>query len=95
MMLQNGNYVGIATHDDPLIDAAYKLIDEMKITKDKYEFQMLYGVKESLRDKINDDKHKVRVYIPFGNHWYAYSIRRLQENPQLAWYITKSLFSFN
>ena len=95
MMLENGNYVGIATHDDPLVEAAYKLIDNMEIPKDKYEFQMLYGVKESLRDKINHDKHKIRIYVPFGNHWYAYSIRRLQENPQLAWYITKSLFSFN
>ncbi|MBN1299638.1 MAG: proline dehydrogenase family protein [Melioribacteraceae bacterium] len=95
IMLRNGNYVGIATHDDYLIDAAYKLIDELKIPKDKFEFQMLYGVKESLRDKINADGHKVRVYVPYGDHWYAYSIRRLQENPQVAWYITKSIFSLN
>ncbi len=93
-MFEDGNYVGIATHDDYLVDESYKLIEEMKIPKEKYEFQMLYGVQESLRDKINSDGHRLRVYVPFGEQWYAYSVRRLQENPNMAWYITKSLFSF-
>jgi proline dehydrogenase len=92
LILNNGNYVGIATHDDYLIDKSYEMIESRGLEKDKYEFQMLYGVKEKLRDKINKDGHKVRVYVPFGTHWYAYSVRRLQENPQLAWYITKSIF---
>ncbi len=94
-MLKNGNYVGIATHDDYLVDGAYELIKRLNIPKNKFEFQMLYGVKEDLRDKINADGYKVRIYIPFGEHWYKYSIRRLQENPQVAWYITKSIFSLN
>ena len=94
-MLDDGNYVGIATHDDYLVESSYKILKEKNITKDKYEFQMLYGVKESLRDRINKDGHKIRVYVPFGEHWYKYSIRRLQENPNMAWYIVKSLFSFN
>lgn len=94
-MLADGNYVGIATHDDYLVENAYKMIKEMNIPKDKYEFQMLYGVKENLRDKINADGHKIRIYVPFGEHWYKYSIRRLQENPNMAWYITKSIFSLN
>lgn len=94
-MLTDGNYVGIATHDDYLVENAYKMIKEMNIPKDKYEFQMLYGVKENLRDKINADGHKIRIYVPFGEHWYKYSIRRLQENPNMAWYITKSIFSLN
>lgn len=94
-MLSDGNYVGIATHDDYLVEGAYKLIKEKNIPKDKFEFQMLYGVKEDLRDKINGDGYKIRVYVPFGQHWYKYSIRRLQENPNMAWYITKSLFTFN
>ncbi|MGE5401171.1 MAG: proline dehydrogenase family protein [Ignavibacteriales bacterium] len=93
-MFSEGNYVGIATHDDYLVDGAYRLIKEMNIPKDKYEFQMLYGVKENLRDKINADGHKIRIYVPFGKNWYKYSIRRLKENPQLAWYITKSIFTF-
>lgn len=95
LMLDNGNYVGIATHDDFLIEKSFQLIKEKSIPNNKYEFQMLYGVKENLRDKIKSDNHKIRVYVPFGDQWYAYSMRRLQENPQLAWYITKSLFSFN
>jgi proline dehydrogenase len=94
-MLDDGNYVGIATHDDPLVIGAYKMIKEKNIDKSKFEFQMLYGVKEDLRDRINNDGYKIRIYVPFGEHWYAYSIRRLQENPQLAWYITKSIFSFS
>lgn len=90
-MIDDGNYVGIATHDDYLVHNAYKIISEKNLSKDKYEFQMLYGVKEHLRDKINSDGHKVRIYVPFGVHWYKYSVRRLQENPQVAWYITKSI----
>lgn len=93
-MFTDGNYVGIATHDDYLVNEAYRLIRDMKIPKDKYEFQMLYGVKEDLRDKINRDGHKIRIYVPFGEQWYKYSIRRLQENPNMAWYITKSIFGF-
>ena len=90
-MLNNGSYVGIATHDDYLVEGSYKIIDEMNLSKDKYEFQMLYGVKEKLRDKINSDGHKLRVYVPYGKKWYAYSIRRMQENPEIAMHITKSV----
>ena len=94
-MLDDGNYVGIATHDNYLIDAAYELIKKKNIAKNKFEFQMLYGVKEDLRDKINRDGFKIRIYVPYGEHWYKYSIRRLQENPHIAWYITKSIFSIS
>ncbi|MCU7496464.1 MAG: proline dehydrogenase [Ignavibacteria bacterium] len=93
-IFKDGSYVGIATHDDYLVEGALKLIKEMNIPKDKYEFQMLYGVKENLRDKINAEGHKIRIYVPFGEQWYKYSIRRLKENPQVAWYITKSIFMF-
>ncbi len=91
-MFDDGNYVGIATHDEYLINKAYEMIKEKNIPKDKFEFQMLYGVTEHLRDKINADGYKIRIYVPFGEQWYAYSVRRLQENPHIAWYITKSLF---
>ncbi len=93
-MFDDGNYVGIATHDKYLIDKAYEFISEKRIDKSKFEFQMLYGVTERLRDKINRDGYKIRIYVPFGEHWYPYSIRRLKENPNIAWYITKSIFSF-
>jgi proline dehydrogenase len=93
--LDNGNYVGIATHDDYLISKAYEIVHNKKIAKNKFEFQMLYGVKEKLRNKINADGYKIRIYIPFGEHWYKYSIRRLQENPNMAWHIVKSLITFD
>jgi proline dehydrogenase len=94
IMFKDGNYVGIATHDDYLIEKSYKMIKEMNIPKDKYEFQMLLGVKEDLRYKIKSNGYKVRIYVPFGKDWYAYSIRRLKENPQIAMYVFKNIFSF-
>jgi len=93
VMLKNGNYVGIATHDEYLIKEAYRLIKELSIPKEKFEFQMLLGVREDLRNKINNDGYKVRIYVPFGKQWYAYSTRRLKENPQVAGYGLKNLFS--
>ena len=95
LMFNNGNYVGIATHDNLLVKGAYDLINKKNIPHNKFEFQMLYGVKEKLRDKIKDDGYKMRIYVPYGDQWYAYSVRRLQENPQLAWYILKSIIPFN
>jgi proline dehydrogenase len=92
-MLKNGNYVGIATHDEYLVNEAYRLIRELKIPKDKFEFQMLLGVREDLRNKINNDGYKIRIYVPFGKDWYAYSTRRLKENPQVAGYVFRNLFS--
>ena len=93
VILKSGNYIGIATHDEFLINESFKIIKELNIPKDKFEFQMLLGVREDLRDKINDDGYKIRIYVPFGEDWYAYSIRRLKENPQIAGYIFKNIFS--
>ena len=94
-ILKAGNYVGIATHDDYLITGAKKMIKELNIPKDKYEFQMLLGVREDLRNQTNSEGYKIRVYVPFGKDWYAYSVRRLKENPQIAGYVFKSLFMIN
>lgn len=93
-MFKDGNYVGIATHDKPLINAAYTRIKEQNIAKDKFEFQMLLGVREDLRDKINSEGYKIRIYVPFGKDWYAYSVRRLKENPSVAGTIAKSFLTF-
>lgn len=93
-MFLDGNYVGIATHDKYLIDESYKLIKELNIPKEKFEFQMLLGVREDLRDKINKDGYKIRIYVPFGKEWYAYSLRRLKENPSIARHIVKSFLTF-
>jgi proline dehydrogenase len=93
-MLNSGSYVGIATHDDYLINKAFELVNKLNIPKSNFEFQMLLGVREDLRNKINTDGYKIRVYVPFGKDWYAYSIRRLQENPQVARYVFNNLFKF-
>jgi proline dehydrogenase len=95
MLLKGKCYVGVATHDDLLIGAAYQTIREMNLQKSDYEFQMLFGVKSKLRDKIVADGHRLRVYVPFGQYWYAYSIRRFKENPQMVRYVLGALFSEN
>ena len=71
-MIAGGSYVGIATHDTHLVDAAYQLIAERGLQKHRYEFQMLLGVRPELRRKLMGDGHKVRLYVPFGAHWYRY-----------------------
>lgn len=91
-MFKNGVYPGIATHDVPLVEGAYKLIEKYNVSKDSYEFQMLYGVTPELRRSIVDKGHKMRVYVPYGKQWFGYSTRRLKENPKMAWHIIKALF---
>lgn len=91
-MLQTGVYACIATHDKYLIDKSYELIEELNIPKDKYEFQMLYGVAPKLRKSIVDRGHKIRVYVPYGKQWFGYSTRRLKENPNMVWHIIKAMF---
>ncbi|PLX05693.1 MAG: proline dehydrogenase [Marinilabiliales bacterium] len=91
-MFKQGIYPGIATHDIPLVEGAYKLIEKYKVPKDKYEFQMLYGVTPSLRQSIVDKGHKMRIYVPYGEKWFAYSTRRLKENPRMATDIIKGIF---
>lgn len=83
--------VGIATHDEILIQYAINQIHKRSIPKDQYEFQMLLGVLPELGDRIVQEGHPLRMYIPFGEKWYAYSIRRLKENPALAGYILRAM----
>jgi len=90
-MLDRGFYVGIATHDEALVWEAMNLIDRRRVPRQAYEFQMLLGVDRDLRDLIRKEGQRVRVYIPFGPHWYAYSLRRLKENPRIAGYVVLSL----
>jgi proline dehydrogenase len=94
-MLRTGMYPGIATHDKPLVEGAYKLITDLNIPKSAYEFQMLYGVTPDLRKSIVEKGHKMRVYVPFGKEWFGYSTRRLKENPKMAMLIIKALFIRN
>ncbi len=91
-MFQEGMYPGIATHDKPVVEGALSLIEKHKVSKEKYEFQMLYGVTPALRKSIMDKGHRMRVYVPFGKQWFGYSTRRLKENPKMAGVIIKALF---
>lgn len=95
-MLVAGAYVGIATHDPFLLEESLKIIDELKISPDKYEFQALLGVPivKKLEELVRLG-HRVRIYVPFGSEWYAYSSRRLKENPDVAGYVLKNLFVQN
>lgn len=90
-MIQRGAYVGIATHDERLVWAALNLIRKYDLKPDQYEFQMLLGVDPELRDLLIASGHRVRVYVPFGQHWHAYCLRRLKENPKIAGYIFQNL----
>jgi proline dehydrogenase len=91
-LFKNKIYVGIATHDKPLVDGAYKLIEKYNVPKNMYEFQMLYGVTPELRQSIVSKEHTMRVYVPYGIKWFAYCTRRLKENPAMAGMIIKALF---
>ena len=91
-MLKNKIHVGIATHDKPLVEGAYKLIRKYNVPENMYEFQMLYGVTPKLRDSIVKEGHTMRVYVPFGKKWFGYSTRRLKENPKMASHIIKAIF---
>jgi proline dehydrogenase len=86
-LLAAGSYVGIATHDEWLVEEGKRLVAEHGRARDEYEFQMLLGVRERLGDALVADGHRLRIYVPYGEHWYAYSLRRLQENPRIAGYI--------
>ena len=86
-LLRAGSYVGIATHDKWLISEGLRLVGERGLEPDEYEFQMLLGVTPAAGDRLIRDGHRLRVYVPFGEHWYSYSMRRLQENPKIAGYI--------
>lgn len=84
--------VGIATHDPILIEHAKDTIRNQNIDKDRYEFQMLLGVAENLRQELVEEGHPLRVYVPFGQLWFKYSVRRLAENPNIAGHIVRNLF---
>ncbi len=91
-MLRKKMYVGIATHDKQLVAEAYKLLDKYNVPKNRYEFQMLFGVTPDLRKSIVEKGHLMRVYVPYGEDWFGYSTRRLKENPKIAAEIIKALF---
>lgn len=91
-LLRNEAYVAIATHDRYLVDHSLQLLEKYNIPKNKYEFQMLYGVTPGLGQKILKDGHRMRIYVPYGLQWLNYCIRRLKENPAIVSHIVKAVF---
>ncbi|WP_429322262.1 proline dehydrogenase family protein [Paraburkholderia sp. GAS448] len=89
--IQAGSFVGIATHDAQLIDALIKWLQRERIDKSRFEFQMLLGGCEPLRDDLLAQGFNVRVYVPYGHDWYGYSTRRIKENPRIAGYIVAAM----
>jgi proline dehydrogenase len=91
-LLDGGSYVGIATHDEWLITEGKRAVEERGLEREQYEFQMLLGVRRGLASSLVDEGYRLRIYVPYGAHWYAYSMRRLQENPKIAGYIAADTF---
>jgi proline dehydrogenase len=91
-LLARRAYVGIATHDERLVWDALRLVRQFGLSREQYEFQMLLGVDEELRRILIGSGHRMRVYVPYGEHWYSYSVRRLRENPEIAGYALKAIF---
>ena len=90
-LLKHGHYPGIATHDPAMIEATLHFAHENQIASDQYEFQMLFGIRRDLQDKLAQDGHPVRVYTPFGAQWYPYFMRRLAERPANLWFVVKNM----
>jgi len=92
LLLTSGNYHGIATHDPKMIEATIDFVNREGIGKEKFEFQMLYGIRRDLQRQLARDGYNVRVYVPYGKHWYPYFMRRLAERPANVWFVMKNLF---
>jgi len=91
-LLTSGIYHGIATHDEAMIDATKRFVQETAIDKSSFEFQMLYGVRRDLQRALVAKGYNVRVYVPFGSEWYPYFMRRLAERPANVLFLAKNMF---
>lgn len=91
-LIERGNYPAIATHDEAIIAELKQFAEAQDVAKDRFEFQMLYGIRRDLQKRLHDEGFPVRVYIPYGDQWYPYFTRRLAERPANGLFILKSLF---
>ena len=92
VLLSSGLYHGIATHDPKMIDATIDFAQGEDLGKEAFEFQMLYGIRRDLQEQLARDGYRMRVYVPYGKHWYPYFMRRLAERPANIWFVLKNLF---
>lgn len=91
--IQRGAYLEVATHDPKMIDAARQHVTKHTIPADKFEFQMLYGIRTATQLELAQQGYQVRVYVPYGTEWYPYFMRRLAERPANIWFIAKNFFT--
>ncbi|HET8677519.1 MAG TPA: proline dehydrogenase family protein [Blastocatellia bacterium] len=93
MLLVSGIYHGIATHDENMIAATRQFAAEKGIAPDQYEFQMLFGIRRDLQEKLVKEGYRMRVYVPYGEYWYPYFMRRLAERPANIWFVLKNILT--
>jgi proline dehydrogenase len=91
LLLASGTYHGIATHDPKMIDATIDFAQREGIGKEKFEFQMLFGIRRDLQKQLARDGFNMRIYVPYGKHWYPYFMRRLAERPANVWFVMKNV----
>jgi proline dehydrogenase len=91
LILPSGIYHGIATHDPAMIDATKEFVRERNIARDRFEFQMLYGIRTDLQEQLVREGYRLRVYIPFGTDWFPYFMRRLAERPANLMFFLRNL----
>lgn len=91
LLLSSGTYHGIATHDPKMIDATIDFAQREGIGKEKFEFQMLFGIRRDLQRQLARDGYNMRIYVPYGKHWYPYFMRRLAERPANIWFVMKNV----
>ena len=92
LLLSSGTYHGIATHDPKMIGATIEYAQREGLRKDAFEFQMLFGIRRDLQEQLARDGYGMRVYVPYGKHWYPYFMRRLAERPANIWFVLKNLW---
>jgi proline dehydrogenase len=91
-LLQCGVYPGIATHDETVIRQICDFVRERQIPLDRFEFQMLYGIRRDLQRRLVAEGYRLRLYVPFGKAWYPYYMRRLAERPANVFFIVRNLY---
>lgn len=89
--LEYGNYAAVATHDDAMIAYTKQLVKDLNISNDRFEFQFLYGIRTELQKSLVEEGYRVRVYVPYGNDWYGYFMRRLAERPANVAFVLKGM----
>jgi proline dehydrogenase len=88
--MREGGWLAVATHDGRMVRAALRIAEERGISRERFEFQMLYGIRGDLQRSLREQGQRVRIYVPYGSHWYPYLMRRLAERPANLWFFLRS-----